>query len=72
MSLQTVTVFGVEFDVYYDLTVVRDAYGTGDSPTDYELEIESIEVVGDVQDLSNVLSDRVIELIEEQIIELEK
>ena len=71
MSLQTVDIYGVSLDVYYEITKERDPYGTGDSPTMYEIIIESIETTSDTQDLTELLTERVIELISKRIIELE-
>lgn len=71
MSLQTVEIYGVKLDVYYEIMKERDPYGTGDSPTSYEIDIESIETVGDTQDITNILPESVIELIQQKLVELE-
>jgi hypothetical protein len=72
MGLQTIQVCGVDLDVYYDCTITRDPYGVGDSPTEYEVEIQAIEVTGDTQDIQDILADRFIDYIVDQIIEAER
>ena len=71
MALESVKVYGIEFDVYYDCNTERDPYGTGDSPTSHDIDIISIEAGADTQDLQDVLANSVIEKIIEQIIEIE-
>jgi hypothetical protein len=72
MGLQTIQVCGVDLDVYYDCTITRDPYGTGDSPTEYEVDIQAVEVAGDTQDIQDILADRFIEYIIETIIQIER
>lgn len=72
MGLQTIQVCGVDLDVYYDCTITRDPYGTGDSPTEYEVDIQAIEVAGDTQDIQEILADRCIEYIIDTIIQIER
>jgi hypothetical protein len=72
MGLETVVVYGVSLDVYYDVSIEKDPYGTGDSPTSYEFDIKSIEAIGDTQDLTDLLHENVIESIHEQLIEAER
>ena len=67
--LNTVTVKGVDFDVYYDLYIERDMYGTGDSPTGYTIDIMSIELATDTKDIQEVLAEDVLCKIEDQLIE---
>jgi len=71
MELQTVEVNGVKFDVYYTAKVENDPYGTGDSPASCEVDINSIEVGADTQNLLDFLSDTVVAEIEQEIIKLE-
>ena len=71
MSLVTVEVLGVEFDVYYECEIEHDPLGTGDSPTEYNIQIIAIEADTDTQDLQEVLASFVIEKIIEQLIKLE-
>jgi hypothetical protein len=72
MGLQTIQVCGVDLDVYYDCTITRDPYGTGDSPTEYEVDIQAVEVAGDTQDIQDILADRCIEYIIDTIIQIER
>jgi hypothetical protein len=69
--LQTIEVLGVQFDVYYECEIEHDPLGTGDSPTEYNIEIISIEAGSDTQDLQEVLANYVIETITEQLINIE-
>ena len=71
MSLEQVEVLGVLFDVYYNCQIENDPYGTGDSPTSYDITIVSIETAGDTQDLQEVLANYVIEQIIEKLIKVE-
>ena len=71
MSLLTVEVLGAKLDVYYDCTAERDPYGTGDSPTAYDIDIVSIESGADTQDIQELLANSVIQIILDEIIEHE-
>lgn len=69
--LHTTEIHGVKLDVYYDCLKTTDGYGTGDSPTLYEIEFNSIETQGDSVCLISILSDSVLDEIEEEIIRFE-
>lgn len=69
MALITVSARGFDFDVYYECQIINDAFGTGDSPTEYEIEINSIELTDSTTDIQELLSDSIINYIEEKIIE---
>ena len=69
--LYTTKVNNVNFDCYYDCLKTTDGYGTGDSPTLYEIDFNSIETAGDTVNLISVLSDDVISLLEDEIIAYE-
>ena len=71
MSLEQVEVLGVKFDVYYECETEHDPYGTGDSPTSYDITIISIESGTDTQDLQEVLANYIIEQITEELIKVE-
>ena len=62
---------GIELDVYYSYESENDPYGTGDSPTAHYVEIIAIEPADSTIDITDILSDRVIEQIEQEIIEEE-
>jgi hypothetical protein len=72
MGLETIQVCGIDLDVYYDCTITRDPYGTGDSPTEYEVDIQAVEIAGDTQDIQDILADRCIEYIIDTIIKIER
>lgn len=65
----TVEVYGIKFDVDFEIDSCRDAYGTGDSPTLYDVSVFGISVYGDGQDLSEVLISSVIDKIEQEIVD---
>lgn len=69
MALFTVKIFGIELDVYADVTRERDPLGTGDSPDDVQIDINEIELRDAAVDITTLLSDDVIEKIAQQISE---
>jgi len=69
--LITTQINGINLDVYYDCIKTTDGYGTGDSPTLYEIEFNSIETQGDSVCLISILSDSVLDEIEEKVIRYE-
>ena len=69
--LYTTKVNNVHFDCYYDCLKTTDGYGTGDSPTLYEIDFNSIETANDSYNLMSVLSDDVLSVLENQIIAYE-
>jgi hypothetical protein len=69
MGLYTVTVYGIELDVYADVEVERDPLGTGDSPKTTYVDITAIELANEPTDITALLSDDVLEKIGEQILE---
>ena len=71
MGLTTVTVNDIKLDVYYSYESERDPYGTGDSPTAHYVEIIAIEPEDSTVDITDLLSNAVIERIEEEIIQEE-
>jgi len=71
MSVQTITINGIDLDVYYTCEKCRDAYGTGDSPTLYDIDIRSVELTGDTTNIWSILSSSIIEDIENEIFSIE-
>jgi len=69
MGLFTVKVYGIELDVYADVTREKDPLGTGDSPDNVEIDIIAIEPAGCAVDITVLLSDDVAERIGQQIME---
>ncbi len=69
--LYTTKINNVNFDCYYDSLKTTDGYGTGDSPTIYEIDFNSIETAGDTVNIMSVLSDNVLALLEDEIIAYE-
>jgi hypothetical protein len=65
----TVEVYGIKFDVDFEIDSCRDAYGTGDSPTLYDVSVLAVSVYGDGQDLTDVLISSVIDKIEQEIVD---
>jgi hypothetical protein len=35
---------GIPVDIYYSYSMIKDAYGTGDSPTQYDITIHEVEL----------------------------
>lgn len=71
MAVQTININGIDLDVYYTCEKCRDAYGTGDSPTLYDIDIRSVELTGDTTNIWSILSSSVIEDIENEIFSIE-
>lgn len=71
MSLATITVYNTNFDVYYTATRNKDPLGTGDSPTEIEVEITEIEDVTGCQNLLELLSGDVVEKIRQEVVKYE-
>ena len=71
MSVETLNIEGVDWHVYYDVEECQDAYGTGDSPTMYEINLFHIEAGEDTQDIKDFLNDVLIEKIYTEILEIE-
>ena len=70
-TLETFEVFGIELDVFYECDIEVDPYGTGDSPTTYSVTIHSVELTDSTQDIEELLSKRVMDALEDMIIEHE-
>jgi len=68
LMLYTTKVNNVHFDCYYDCLRITDGYGTGDSPTLYEIDFNSIETAGDTVNLMSVLSEDVLSTIEDEVV----
>jgi hypothetical protein len=67
MSVETVELWGVTFDVCFSVRIERDPLGIGNSPTEYEISIESVEVGADTQDISEFLSSGTLDALEEAV-----
>lgn len=74
MNYQTMDMklIGVDLLVYYTYHVEHDPYGTGDSPTSYDVSIARVEVAGSDADIYCILSNEALGDIEERIIEVEQ
>lgn len=71
MELRWITINGIKLDVYYEFSSINDPYGTGDSPTQYDVEIKSIELQDSPTDIYELLDYKIIEQITSQIIRAE-
>lgn len=60
---------GVSLTVFYTCIQERDPFGTGDSPTKYNVDILQVEAADSAINLIDVLQESVLEEIEEKIIE---
>ena len=63
------TISGVELTAFYTIEIETDPYGTGDSPTSYDVDILHIEARDSTINLMSILSYDVIEEIENEIIQ---
>lgn len=70
-SLETIKINNIPLDVYYTCTSCRDSCGTGDSPTTYEVLIYGVESTTSADNIMTLLSDDVMQEIENKIIALE-
>tara|TARA_B110000902_G_scaffold248174_1_gene305045 strand:- start:91 stop:312 length:222 start_codon:yes stop_codon:yes gene_type:complete len=61
----------IKLDIYYDCLKTSDGYATGDSPTSYEIDFNSIETAGDSQNLMSILSEDILMILETEIIAYE-
>jgi len=68
--IYTINLYGIELDVYANITRYSDGFGTGDSPDDVDVEILSIELPDSTQDLTNLLSDDTLIRIEDLVLEV--
>jgi hypothetical protein len=74
MNYQTMDILldDVVLTVYYYYEVEQDPYGTGDSPTSYDVLIVRVEVADSDADIYFLLSNEALHDIEQQIIEVEQ
>ena len=68
--IYTINLYGIELDVYANITRYSDGFGTGDSPDDVDVEILSIELPDSTQDISNLLSDDTLIRVEDLVLEV--
>lgn len=71
MSLESLTINGVNMDVYYDCHIERDPLGTGDSPTEYNIDLNEIEIGADTQNVLDILPAFIIDQIIDKLIQIE-
>lgn len=71
MSVQTITINGIDLDVYYSHESEKDPFGTGDSPTLHYVDIQAVELASEPTDISSILAESVLDDIEQQIIDIE-
>ena len=72
MSVETLQINGIDMDVYYTCNIEKDPYGTGDSPKEYQVDIISIEIGVDTQNVYEILPSFILDQIIEDIIEIER
>ena len=70
MQLDTITLYGIALNVYYDFSVTKDLYGTGDSPTSVEVTVLDVSLDNNATDLQDILSDEVKAEIERKLVKL--
>lgn len=67
---EQITVDGFTFDVYFNIYKERDPYGTGDSPAQIYIELHEISLADSNTDITVLLSDSIIDEIENKIIDI--
>jgi hypothetical protein len=58
MEMITIDLDGVELDVVYSCTKTQDGYGTGDSPTFYEIDIQQATPTDSATDIWPLIEDK--------------
>ena len=71
MEMITIDLDGVNLDVVYSCTKTRDAYGTGDSPTFYEIDIQQATPTDSATDIWPLIEDKYYERVRDAIMEEE-
>lgn len=72
MKLATIHLNGIRLDAYYQITITQDPLGTGNSPTEYDVELLEISTFSDVQNLIELIHEYWLEKAREQIVEIER
>ena len=70
MELWQLEIYGIRLNVSYEIEKIRDIYGTGDSPTEYSIFIESVEIGQD--NIKELLKESIMDEIESKLIQIEK
>ena len=70
MPLETVELYGILLDVYFNHEIEKDPYGTGDSPTHHDIELVAVESPSDTINLIPLLCKSVIQQIENEILDI--
>lgn len=71
MSYTTTTYNGINLDIYYKYKCIKDAYGTGDSPPDHDIEFIAIEPEASPYDIQEILSEEAIEHCRQAVVKSE-
>lgn len=72
MKLATVHINGIKLDAYYYITITKDAFGTGDSPTEYDVDLIELNTPTDTQNLIELIHEYWLEKARDQIVEIER
>ena len=72
MKLATIHLNGITLDAYYEITITKDPFGTGDSPTEYDVNLIEISTPSDAQNLIELFHDYWLEIAQDQIVEIER
>lgn len=71
MKTVTITIMSIRLDIEYESSWFTDPLGTGDSPSEVVIEIESIKLLNESVDISSLLSDYVLNLIDNEVTRIE-
>ena len=69
MELRQIEIYGIRLDVSYEIETIPDIYGTGDSPTEYSIFIEYVEIGQD--NIKELLKESIMDEIESKLIQIE-
>lgn len=72
MKLATIYLNGIRLDAYYQITITKDPFGTGDSPTEYDVDLLEISIPSDAQNLIELIHDYWLDKAREQIVDIER
>lgn len=68
MNLATVFLNGIKFDAYFQAEKTKDPLGTGDSPTEIDIDLIELSLINDSINLIDVIDNIWIDEAKQQII----
>ncbi len=71
MKTATISIVDIQLDIDYEASWFTDPLGTGDSPDEVIIEVNNIKLLNDSIDISDLLSDYVKNLIDNELARVE-